>query len=61
MEGREQGRRAFPSLRDARKEMLLGVGQEPCALSILAKTCLCTVTFWSFPESEVLIRAFQWP
>lgn len=42
------------------EEMLLGVGQEPRALSILAKTCLCTVKFWSFPDNQVLIRAFQW-
>lgn len=61
VEGREQGRGAFPSLHDAREEMLLlDVGQEPRALCILAKTCLCTVTFWSFPDNEVLIRAFQW-
>jgi len=59
MEGREQGRRAFPSLCDAREETLLGIGQEPRAFGILAKTFLCTVTFWSFPESQVLIRAFQ--
>lgn len=47
-EGREQGRRAFPSHGDARGEVMLGVGQEPCALSIVPKPCLCTVTSWSF-------------
>ncbi|NWW58670.1 AXIN2 protein, partial [Ifrita kowaldi] len=44
VEGREQGRRAFPSQGDARGAVLLGVGPEPCALSIVPKPCLCTVT-----------------
>lgn len=30
----------FPSLRDAREELLLGVGPEPRALSILPKNLL---------------------
>lgn len=60
VEGRDHRSRVFPSVCGAREEMLLGVGQEPRALSILAKTRLCTVKFWSFPDNQVLIRAFQW-
>lgn len=46
MEGREQGRRGYPCQDDARGE--LGVGQEPCAVSIVPKLSLCTVISWTF-------------